>query len=216
MFRLLTAALFLIGASSVTAQDTGILGAWRLNPELGSPAAPPRQDDGRPPGGRGAGRPGGGGGFGGGFGGGGRGGPMPGAGRGPSEDDLRRMRVIGRRLADAPRSLVIVRDGERVTLTDGDGRSTTLTAHGKKEERLTGDGEFTSKTRFEGAALVVEEDFGGGVKLTTRYAPVVSEERERLEVTLQASGLRPTPSRRDGSQGPMDGVTRIYEREPRR
>jgi len=154
----------------------------------------------------------------GGFGGfgGGRGGMGPGMAGGPSEDDMRRMRVIGRRLAEAPERLVIVRNGDRVTLTDEDGRSTTYAANNKKEERVTGDGEFTSKSHFEDQVLVVEEDFGGGVKLTTRYAPVTSEGRERLEVTLEPSGLRRGPRMRerdDAGNGPGRGVTRVYERQ---
>jgi hypothetical protein len=68
---------------------------------------------------------------------------------------------------------------------------------------------------------VVEEDFGGGVKLTTRVAPIVSEERQRLEVTLKATGLpKPPlpPGGRDPEQpegaprGPLDSATRVYER----
>lgn len=219
MLRLTMTGLLLAGLTLATSQDTGIAGAWRLNPELGTPL-PPGGSGERPRGrGPGGGPPGGGRAGGGGMG-------IPGMGRGPSEEDLRRMRVIGRRLTEPPASLVIVRDGTRVIVTDGDGRSVTYIADGRKEARVTGDGEFTSRARFEGDALIVDEDFGGGVKLTTRVAPTLSEERQRLEVTLKAAGLpkppRPPGGSRDADaaedgapRGPRDNATRIYERVER-
>lgn len=129
---------------------------------------------------------------------------------GPSEDDMRRLRVIMRRVTEPPASLVIVRDAAKVIVTDGDGRTVSYIADGRKEDRLTGDGEFTSRAKFEGQVLVVQEDFGGGVKLTTRLAPIESENRPRLEVTLKAEGL---PGRAPG--GPANGTTRVYERVER-
>jgi hypothetical protein len=196
-------------------QTHTVVGAWRYNPELSTPV-PQQPADGERRRGGGGGRPPGGGG-------GGRGGGIPGMGRGggPSEDDMRRMRVIIRRVTEPPAALMIVRDGAKVVFTDGDGRTVTYVTDGKKEERVTGDGEFSSKARFEGDVLIVEEDFGGGVKLTTRVAPIVSENRERLEITLKAAGL---PKRPNGGGPPPDGgngggrpqlesVTRVYERE---
>ena len=144
---------------------------------------------------------------------------IPGMGRGPSESDMRRLHVIQRRLYETPQTLLIVRDGARVTFTDGEGRTLTLNADGKKQQRVTGDGEFESRAHFEGEVLVLEEDFGGGVKLLTRFAPIVSEEQPRLEVTMKASGGPKPPDRpqRDGeaSRGPADSVTRVYDRQER-
>ena len=142
-------------------------------------------------------------------------------GGGPSEADMRRMRVIRDRLSQPPASLTIVREGARVTVTGADGRSVTYTTDGRKEERLTGDGEFVSRSRFEGDMLVIDEDFGDGVKLTTRATPVLSGDHEQLEVTLKATGLpkppggqRPDPNAWEGGtqRGPIDSATRIYER----
>lgn len=149
---------------------------------------------------------------------------MPGMGKGPSQEDMRRMGVVQRRVTEPPASLVIVRDGARVIVTDGDGRSVAYQTDGRKEDRVTGDGEFSSRARWEGEVLVVEEDFGGGVKLTTRAAPIVSENRERLEMTLKVDGLPKPPSRggrppedEDGRprRGPIDQVVRVYERADR-
>ena len=44
-------------------------------------------------------------------------------GGGPSESDMRRMQVIRRRLFETPTILLIVRDGARISLTDGEGRT---------------------------------------------------------------------------------------------
>lgn len=214
----IVAAGLVTAAGFVHAQERGITGAWRYNPELSTPLPQAAPDGQRPRGGGpGGGRPPGG----------GRGGGMPGMpgmGKGPSQDDLRRMGVIRRRVTEPPASLVIVRDGGRVIVTDGDGRSVTYQTDGRKEERVTGDGEFTSRAHWEDEGLVVEEDFGGGVKLTTRAAPIVSEERERLEVTMTAAGLPKPPDRggrppeddeRRPRRGPIDHVVRVYERAER-
>jgi len=216
MLRLATLSLLVLATSLTTAQDTGIVGAWRLDPELSSPLPPDRQADERSRGGDEGRRRGG---FGGGFGGRGGGG-MSGGGRGPSENDLRRMRVLRRRLTEPPDRLTIVRDGARVLVTDGDGRSTAYTTDGRKEPRVTGDGEFTSKATLEGDAVVVEEDFGGGVRLTTRYAPILEGDEAQLEVTLKPDGLkvpgdgRGRPNRDGAGNGtPMTReVTRRYRR----
>jgi hypothetical protein len=145
---------------------------------------------------------------------------MPGLGRGPSPEDLRRRRVIVSRLTEPPASLVIVRDNARVIITDGDGRSVTYTADGRKEPRLTGDGEFTSRATFEGQVMVIKEDFGAGVTLTTRLAPTSVGGRERLEVSLKGNGLpkppdhggRPVETGGRPSAPPLSEVLRIYER----
>lgn len=222
MMRRLLTACCVLALSTVHAQDGGIVGAWRLIPELSTPAPrPPGQGErprergpggGRPPGGGHGGR------------GGGMGMPgMPGGG-GPSEKDMHRLRVIMDRLTQPPASLTIVRDGAKVVVTDADGRSASYTTDGRKEERLTGDGEFVSRSRFEGDTLVIEEDFGGGVKLTTRATPVLSGDHRQLEVTLKAAGLpkRPGPpgggrppeagEEGRGPRGPIDSATRVYER----
>jgi hypothetical protein len=211
MFRhVVVAILSIAAAATVRAQHGSITGAWTLNRDL-STNVPQGREPGeqRPRGGRSNGSPGG---MGGAMGRGGLG--FPGMGGGPSEDDMHRMGVIRRRLTEVPERLTIVRDGDRVTLTDGEGRIVSLKADGKKQERLTGDGEFTSRTRFEGEALVVDEDFGGGVKLTTRIAPVEDASTRQIEVVLKATGLpkgSQMPPRRDSDDRPRDSVRRVYD-----
>jgi hypothetical protein len=220
--RLLACAAVVLLAVPSLAEERSIVGAWRLEPELSTPVPRPPADGERGRGsgggyhgggGRGGGRPPGGGGKG-----------MPGMGGGPSEKDMRRVRVIMDRLTQPSALLTIVREATKVTVSDGDGRTATYITDGRKEERVTGDGEFVSRSHFEGNTLVIEEDFGGGVKLTTRVTPVLSGDHEQLEVTLQAAGLPKQPGPPGGSRrpadesdpgawrGPTDTAIRIYER----
>jgi hypothetical protein len=191
----------------VTQERATVQGEWILNRDL-TPALPTRDDmkrpDGpRPPGGRG-GPPAGGGGFGGGLGNG------PGGGRrGPSEEEIRKLEAVRRRIDAAPQRLVISIEGTRVQLVDELGRATNLVADGKKQQRLTGDGEFKSVTRLEGARLVVEEDFGGP-KVTTTYERITSDGESRLQVTLQVDGTPEGPGDR-GHQSAKVPITRIYD-----
>jgi hypothetical protein len=94
----------------------------------------------------------------------------------------------------------------------------TLKADGKKQERVTGDGEFTSKTRFDGTKLVIEDDFGGP-KLTTTYTPILEGgEILRLQVTLKPDNLpgagRERLANRGGQGGPTT-ITRVYNADAR-
>ena len=197
-----------------------VIGAWTLNRDLttmpdGDARKPP--DGGRRGGSGGGGGGGGRGGRGGGFGGGGRGGL--GGGNAPNEEATHRVEVIRRRFTEMPLRLVITRNGDNVIIVDEIGRSQTLKADGKKQERVTGDGEFTSKTRFDGARLVVEEDFGGP-KLTTTYTPILEGEIPRLEVTLKTDNMPGAGRERLQARGGAGmreppGFKRTYDQEPR-
>jgi hypothetical protein len=164
--------------------------------------------------GRGGGTPGGRGGVG------GRGGLGGFSGNAPNEDEVHKAQVIRRRFSETPLRLIISRSGDHITIVDEIGRSQTLKADGKKQERVTGDGEFTSKTRFDGAKLVIEEDFGGP-KLTTTYTPLLEGgEIPRLEVTLKAENMPGAARERleaGGGAGKRDpaGFKRTYDLEPR-
>lgn len=197
------------------AAELTVIGAWTLNKDLTSM---PDGDARRPAEGTRRGGPGG-------RGGGGRGGGIGGrsgfgGGNGPNEDEMHKVEVIRRRFTEMPLRLVITRNGDSVTIVDEIGRSQSLKADGKKQARVTGDGEFTSKTRFDGAKLVVEEDFGGP-KLTTTYTPVLEGgEIARLEVTLQTDNMPGAGRERlqaRGSAGPRDpaGFKRVYDSEAR-
>ncbi|MEO8677515.1 MAG: hypothetical protein ABI665_00620 [Vicinamibacterales bacterium] len=181
-----------------------VAGAWTLNrdltamPEPGTERGPGRRPE------RGGGRMGGRGGFGG-FGG----------GNGPNEADLHKTEVVRRRMTEIPDRLIIVRDGTTVSITDGNGRHLSFKADGKKQQQVTGDGEFKTKTIFEGANLVIEEDFGGP-KVTTTYTPVLDGgEIRRLEVTLKVEGDRSGGHRGPGGPGGPPSLKRVYDSESR-
>jgi hypothetical protein len=210
-----------VGTQTTPTPRIEVAGAWVLNRELTT--IPQPGEIGRGQGGR---REGGGGGFGG-PGGGGRGGFGGGLGRPggigggmgrPSDDDMRKMEVVRRRLTEVPERLIIVHEAESVSITDGNGRRMNYKTNGKKQDQLTGDGEFTTRTHFEGTRLVVEEDFGGR-KITTTYTPTMESETLRLEVTVKPEGGRgfgeerraPGGSRSTSGDRP-DGASREFKR----
>ena len=198
----ITPPLVALNQESATVQ-----GEWSLNREL-TPALPQRDDGGRRPEGRrapgeGGGFPGGRGSPGGGFGGGG----LAGDRRGPSEKEMRKLAAVRRRLEEVPQRLVISIDGKRVQIVDELGRATNLVADGKKQDRLTGDGEFKSITKLEGGRLIVAEDFDGP-SVTTTYARLTGDVESRLQVTLQVEGM---PGRGRGGHSSMAPITRIYD-----
>ena len=223
---LLASVIALSLTSLSRAAELTVTGAWTLNRDLTT--VPDEREARRLPesgrrggGGGGVGGRGGGGGTPGGRGGiGGRGGLGGFGGNAPNEDEVHKAQVIRRRMTEIPLRLIISRNGESVTIMDEIGRSQTLKADGKKQERVTGDGEFTSKTRFDGAKLVIEEDFGGP-KLTTTYTPILfGGEIPRLEVTLTTDNMPGAARERlraRGGAGTREpaGFKRTYDLEPR-
>ena len=194
--------------------NSELVGAWTLNREL-TPIPDQRERDRdrapRPPGGGGGrGGPPMGGGFGGGFPGGGMGG-----GRGPSESDMRKLEAVRSRLQDIPELLVISVDGTSVQIVDGHGRTANLRADGKSQDRVTGDGEFKSKTRFDGPRLIVEEDFGGPKTITT-FEPLQSSEGRRIQVTVRAEGMKMPgpPGRGEPDTQRPPSMVRVYDLDP--
>lgn len=212
IMRCLSLVLALSLTAIPQAAELTIVGAWTFNRDLS--AIPNEPETPHAPRG-GGGRPAGQGGIS------GRGSLLGLGGNSPSDNEMHRAQVIRRRLSEIPLRLIISRNSESVTIVDEIGRSQTLKADGKKQDRLTGDGEFTSKTRFEGAKLVVEEDFGGP-KLITTFTPLLEAgELPRLEVTMKAENLpgagRARLGQRAGSPERPDrpGIRRVYDAEAR-
>jgi hypothetical protein len=198
-------AVFMAPLAATTQERATVQGDWTLNRDL-TPAPPRRDDYVRRPEGR---RPPGGGGFPG-------GGGLPGGGfgggesrRGPSDKEMRKWEAVRSRIEELPQRLVISIDGTRVQVVDEFGRATNLVADGKKQDRLTGDGEFKSIAKLVGGRLVVEEDFDGP-KVTTTYERLTSEGESRLQVTLQIEGM-PEGRGGRGDQTSRAPITRIYD-----
>jgi hypothetical protein len=194
MRRLLATALVALLISPVViASDVTIVGAWVINRDL-SPMTGGSQEGEH----RGSGGGGGRGGFMGGRGG-------SGGGNGPSDAELHKREAIRERLTTVPDRLIITRTSSTVTIVDGFGRTATLKTDGKKQPRLTGEGEFTSKAHFEGEKLLIEDDFGGPKVFTTFEPTLERGELARLIVTItleapQAGG-RGGPEGHGGSGG---------------
>ncbi len=206
----LLALFVLLPATAVgDAQNPGraaLVGAWQLNLELTSTppdidAAGPVDNGERPRAGMG-----GLGGPGGRVGPGRMGGDAGGMGQ-PSSQERQRMRALLRRVGDAPAKLTVVVDGSRVLLTDGQGRTTTLPTNNRKQELVTGDGEFDVRARWDGDQLLVEEDFGSRLKITYRYSTIPRGDTRQLHVTVALSGF---PSARGGRGSPPE-LRRVYD-----
>jgi hypothetical protein len=198
MRHLFVASLALLLTSQTgRAAELTIVGAWVINKDLTPmPDGERRPEEGArrgPRGGGGGGR----GGFSGGLGGFG-GGPHE-----PSEAEIHKMEAIRDRLTDIPERLTITRTDTTVTIADALGRTATLKTDGKKQPRLTGEGEFSSKTHFDGVKLVIEDDFNGP-KVTTTLEPLLDRgEIRQLKVTIQA----------DGDHRQAREVVRVYDAE---
>ena len=168
----------------ITSGTPSIVGAWTLNKDLSDVQGTSSQTGDR--GGRGGygGRRGGGG-FGGGgrrggFGGGGFGGG--GGARGGNPDDLRRMRQAMQELMEVPDRMTITQSESMVIITTGDGRTTRLSADGKKvKDDSTG---IERKTQWskDKTQLVSEISNAGPNKITQTFA--VNPDSHQLTVTF--------------------------------
>ena len=185
-------------ATSVHAQEKAtpvLAGAWTLNEELSDHPTPPSQDGDHDSGNGGSrqGGGGGGGGFhggfgrggfgGGGFGGGGRGGQ---GGGNYDPEQMARMREALRDIMNPPKQLTIAQTGSMITLTGPDGRTTRLSADGKKiKDDST---KIERRTKWEADRLVSEISGIGPGKISETYW--IDAERHQLHVHEQTDGTR--------------------------
>lgn len=169
-----------------TPQSPSLEGAWTLNKDLSDKPPSAREDgqgrEGHQGGHRGGGR-GGGAGHGGGFGGAGSGG---GRGEGRNPEDVQRMRNALRDELEAPDHLTIVESGSTIILTAGDGRTTRLSADGKKvKDEST---KVERRTKWDAGKLESEVSGLGQGKIVETYA--VDAEHKQLRVTLNIEGTQ--------------------------
>jgi hypothetical protein len=126
-------------------------------------------------------------------GGGGGGGQMS---RNPEE--IARMRDAMRDVVDPSERLTIVQTDSMILITGADGRTTRLSADGKKiKDDNTG---VERKTKWDGGKLVSEISGLGNGKITQTFS--VDPEAHQLRVVVQMDG---------GRQGPRT-VTHVYDR----
>jgi hypothetical protein len=163
------AIVVMASAMSVAAQDRpDISGTWRLNHDLTAQARA-HEIEREPNIGRrlpvgASGSPMGMGG------GGGRGPTDTGSGSRRSSEELAKARE-GLRLASlVPDRLTIARDGKTFVVTDPAGVTQRLTPDGKTTKSEIGALTIDAKAKWEGATLVVERKFEGGVKAQERYS----------------------------------------------
>jgi hypothetical protein len=167
-----------------------VSGAWTLNADLSDKPPAGQGERGNREGDDGSRHRGG-------FGGGGRGGGMRGGGMGRggmgggrgNPEDMARMRDAMRDVMNPPEHLTITQTDTMIVITSQDGRTTRLSADGKKvKDESTG---VERKTKWDGAKLVSEISGLGPGKITETYA--VDEESHRLRVAIQTEGGRAQP-----------------------
>jgi len=180
-----------------------IAGAWSLNKDLsdtgrsggdqGDDRSSARRGGGGGYGGGGGGRRGG---YGGGMGRGGGGGGGGQAARNP--DEVARMRDAMRDVVDPSERLTIVQTDSMVLITGADGRTTRLSADGKKiKDDNTG---IERKTKWDAGKLVSEISGLGNGKMTQTFS--IDPEAHQLRIVVQMDG---------GRSGPRT-VTHVYDR----
>jgi len=197
-------ALVIFTASAALRAQTppspSLEGAWTLNKDLSDKPPSGREGgqgrEGHQGGHRGGGR-GGGAGHGGGFGGAGSGG---GQGQGGNAEDVQRLRNALRDELEAPERLTIVESGSTIILTAGDGRTTRLSADGKKvKDEST---KVERRTKWDAGKLVSEVSGLGQGKIVETYA--LDAEHKQLKVTLNIEGAQQKAT-----------VNRTYDADPR-
>jgi hypothetical protein len=210
-----------------------LAGRWKLNVEKSDDVGRLMREarDGRsgglPPGGPGGGMGGPPGGGMGGRGGGGMGGP-PGGGMGgpggPGGDPRESMRAV----FEAPSELLVTPTENEVAILETDGRMRTLHPDGKSYKSEAGTRE--TKTRWEGARLVVETKASNGVKIIETFAIGPLPQGEAKAAAAKAGNeAAPDPTaeaklagrrtmtvtvRLEGSPMPPMTLKRIYDSVP--
>jgi hypothetical protein len=183
-FVLTLVGVWLAAESRLVAQAASIAGAWTLNKDL-SDRPPGRENSEGGDEGRGRGRGGhgrGGGGFGGGMrGGGGR--------TGGSSEDVARVREALRDEMTPADHLTITQTDSMIVITAQDGRTTRLSADGKKvKDENT---KVERKTKWDAGRLVSEIDGLGRGKITETYSIDPEKHQLTMIVHSEKSGNRP-------------------------
>jgi hypothetical protein len=194
-----------LAAQGPSTGAAALAGAWTRNADLSDAAAAERGGDERTRGGSGNGNGNGYGGGrrrggGGGFGGGGHGGGMGrGGGAAPANpDEMARMRDAMRDVTSPSDHLIIVQTESMLVITGADGRTTRLSADGKKiKDENT---KVERKTKWDGGKLVSEINGLGPGKMTQTFS--VDPESKQLRITVLMEGGRSAQPRT---------ITQVYD-----
>jgi hypothetical protein len=189
MFAAMLAIWLASESRSHAATGSPIMGAWTLNKDLSDQPTTKDSNSGesdRRQGGGGSGYGGRrGGGFGGGMGG-RRGGGMSPGGATTSPEDAARIREAIRDEMTPPDHLTIVETESMILVTTPDGRTTRLSADGKKVK--DDNTKVERKTKWDGGKLVSEINGLGPAKITETYA--YDAETHQLRVTIHRDAGR--------------------------
>jgi hypothetical protein len=131
-------------------------------------------------------------------------------------DRVKRLqRIVQAEIQPAPR-LVIVCDGQQITVTAGEQRPDVLVLDGKKHLKLTGEGEVYTTTVWRLGSVLSERRYDEGVKAIRRYTIETDKEGvNRLVVVLKLDGIPGPPPERDPEGRRRDReLRRVYDAAP--
>jgi hypothetical protein len=183
-------------------EKVSLAGVWAMNKELSDQAPSDRQNGEQTGQGRHGGGYGRGGGTHGGYGGGGRSGNGGGSGRASMDPEAAaRMRDALRDIVNPPDRLTVVQTDSMIALTGPDGRTTRLSADGKKiKDENTG---IERKTKWDGGKLVSEISGANPGKITQSFS--LDAEHHQLKIVALVEGGRSNQPRT---------ITHVYDSAP--
>jgi hypothetical protein len=94
---------------------------------------------------------------------------------------MKRVREAVRELMEPPRRLMITQTADAVIFTEPDGRAVKYATHGKDEKHQWTTATVTTRTRWEGSALVMDIRAGDRLSATRRFT--VEDDVRQLTVT---------------------------------
>jgi hypothetical protein len=106
-----------------------------------------------------------------------------------SEEEMKRMRDIFREASESPEQIVIAPGDGVVTITDSNGLVRKFATNYKNEKHQTAAGVVETKTKWEGAALVIETSASGGLKVTRSYRLTPEGRQLMVEVKIENSNF---------------------------
>lgn len=109
-----------------------------------------------------------------------------GGGRGPTDPEQMRARMA---LVEPPRRLTITQADQSITLTDGEGRSQTLSPNNRKQRVAKGTGTVDVKAKWDDERLVKETSLADGTKVTETYSLIPDARQLHVSVKIESAQM---------------------------
>jgi hypothetical protein len=109
-----------------------------------------------------------------------------GGSRGQMDPEQMRARMA---LVEPPRRLTITQADQSITLTDGEGRSQTLTPNSRKQRVAMGSSTVDVKTKWDDERLVKETSLADGTKVTETYSLIPEARQLHVSVKIESAQM---------------------------